>query len=79
MTNLTLNCTQKYAFFTTTLVAFLSTQVLNACVAVLFVSTLTTCGVEGNQFAVEEEPLELPVDVSSLNQSFQICISGFWY
>jgi len=35
---------------------------LNACVAVLFVSTLTTCGVEGNQFAVEEEPLELSVD-----------------
>merc|ERR1712223_1588669 len=35
---------------------------LNACVAVLFVSTLTTCGVEGNQLAVQEEPTELSVD-----------------
>ena len=59
------------------LVAFLSTQVLNACVAVLFVSTLTTCGVEGNQLATEEEPLELSVDVSNSNQLFRICISVF--
>merc|ERR1712038_377303 len=35
---------------------------LNAIVAVIFVSTLTTCGVEGNQLAVQEEPLELSVD-----------------
>ena len=59
------------------LVAFLSTQVLNACVAVLFVSTLTTCGVEGNQLAVQDEPLELSVDVSNSNQLFRICISVF--
>ena len=59
--------------FPTTLVAFLSTQVLNAIVAVIFVSTLTTCGVEGNPLAVQEEPLELSVDVSHLNQYFVIC------
>ena len=39
-------------------------QVLNACVAILFVSTITTCGVEGNKIPLEEDPVELSVDVS---------------
>merc|ERR1712226_379044 len=35
---------------------------LNACVAILFVSTITTCGVEGNKIPLEEDPVELSVD-----------------
>jgi len=34
---------------------------LNACVAVLFVSTITTCGVRGNQIPLEGESLESSV------------------
>ena len=42
------------------------TKVSNACVAVLFVSTITTCGVRGNQLPLEGESLEFSANVSSL-------------
>ena len=44
----------------------LFTKVLNACVAVLFVSTITTCGVRGNQIPLEGESLQSSVNVSCL-------------
>ena len=44
----------------------LFTEVLNACVAVLFISTITTCGVRGIQIPLEGESLELSVNVSCL-------------
>ena len=44
--------------------------VLNACVAVLFVSTIKTCGVEGNQIPLDTDSLELSLDVS--NEIYQI-------
>ena len=44
----------------------LLTKVLNACVAVLFISSITTCGVRGNEIPLEGESLESSVNVSCL-------------
>jgi len=45
---------------------------LNACVAVLFVSTITTCGVRGNQIPLEGESLQSSVnDWNQINHLLQ--------